>query len=406
MLFYANAIMEELQGNAKSIMARMDSNPLIAEANKKHIHELVTYLQARGAKPNTIDKYVYHYEKIINLIGSGNDILKVKRPELEQAIARLNGLHLSEEEKRKVKVTIKAMYKHFLGEDLYYPKQIAWIKTTGSKNKMLPQDLLTEDEILKLIRFSKDLRDKAIIALLFDTGMRIGELSGLKVKDIDTSTALAHITVNGKTGMRRIPMTFSVPYVTQYINTLSNAKPNSPLWLAIGTWENTGKTIDQNGIRLMLKRLGKKAGIEKRIYPHLFRHSRASMYANKLTEQQLKVYFGWTGDSKMAATYVHLSGRDIDNAIVQAYGGKPDIAVEELKLKVKVCERCKFDNPTEAKYCTRCGTPLDIGTAMLEERTAKEIKESLIESVKDPKLFEEIVHQYLSEQKKGKKNRG
>ncbi|MCL4363133.1 tyrosine-type recombinase/integrase [Candidatus Marsarchaeota archaeon] len=393
--------MEGLQGNAKHVMNRIDSNLSISEANKKHIIDLVTYLQARGAKPNTIDKYVYHYEKIINLIGHEKDILKAKRPELETALARLNGLKLSEEEKRKVKVTIKAIYKHFLGEDLYYPKQIAWIKTSGSKNKMLPQDLLTEEDVLKLIHFAKDLRDKALIALLFDTGMRIGELSGLKVKDIDTGSSVAHVTVNGKTGMRRIPITFSVPYVTQYINTLNNVKPNSPLWLATGTWENTGRSIDQNGIRLMLKRLSKKAGINKRIYPHLFRHSRASIYANKLTEQQLKVYFGWTGDSKMAATYVHLSGRDIDNAIIQAYGGKPDVAAEEVKLKVKICARCQFDNPVDAKYCNRCGSPLDISTAVLEERTSIEIRNSLMESIKDPKLLEEIVHQYLLEKKKG-----
>ena len=191
----------------------------------------------------------------------------------------------------------------------------------------------------------------------------------------------------------------------QYLNTMPNAKPGDNLWQTIGTWEYTGKTVRSDGIRQMLKRLARKAGINKRIYPHLFRHSRASIYANKLTEQQLKVYFGWTGDSKMAATYVHLSGRDIDNAIIHAYGGKPDVAVEEVKLKVKVCARCQFDNPVDAKYCNRCGSPLDISTAVLEEKTSIEIRNSLMESIKDPKLLEEIVHQYLLEKKKKGSNR-
>jgi hypothetical protein len=44
---------------------------------------------------------------------------------------------------------------------------------------------------------------------------------------------------------------------------------------------------------------------------------------------------------------------------------------------------------------------LDISTAVLEERTSIEIRNSLMESIKDPKLLEEIVHQYLLEKKKG-----
>ena len=394
--------MEGLPKTTETIVSRINSNPSISNVNKKHLSDLIIFLQAKGAKPLTIDKYVYHYEKFLKAIGPGNNILKASREDLEKAVAKINTLNLSNEEKRKSKVTIKAMYKHFLGEDLYYPKQVAWIKTSGSKNKMLPQDLLSEDEVLKLISAARDLRDRAIIALLFDTGMRIGELVSLKAKDVDLNGSLAHVVVNGKTGIRRIPITFSVPYLSQYMNILQNPKPNESLWQAIGTWENTGKVVGDGGVRQMIKRLAKKAGISKRIYPHLFRHSRASYYANRLTEQQLKAYFGWTGDSKIAATYVHLSGRDIDNAIMQAYGEKPIATQENPKLKVKICKRCGFENPIDATYCNRCGAPLEVGTALIEEKTESELRDSLLESIKDPKLLEEIVHMYLEEKRKNR----
>jgi site-specific recombinase XerD len=317
--------MENVSGIAANIVGRIDSNQRILQANKKHLSDLIIFLQAKGSKPQTIDKYAYHYEKILDALGPNKDLLKASREDLERVVAKVNTLNLAAEEKRKIKVTIKALFKHFLGEDLYYPKQVAWIKTSGAKNKMLPEDLLSEAEVLKLIGAAKDLRDKAIIALLFDTGMRIGELASLRIKDVEIGDAISHVMANGKTGMRRIPITFSVPYISQYLNTMQNAKPSDSLWKTIGRWENTQKTVSSDGIRQMLKRLARNAGIDKRIYPHLFRHSRASYYANRLTEQQLKVYFGWTGDSKMAATYVHLSGRDIDNAILQAYGSKPII---------------------------------------------------------------------------------
>ena len=149
------------------------------------------------------------------------------------------------------------------------------------------------------------------------------------------------------------------------------------------------------GLGKMVKEVAAKAGIQKRVYPHLFRHSRASYYANKLTEQQLKAFFGWTGGSQMAATYVHLSGRDIDNAVLQANGAKVDNSITEPKLKVKVCPRCQFSNPMESKYCNRCGAPLDETLIVEVQNKETNIKQAIAEVLKDPKVIEDVVHSYL-----------
>jgi site-specific recombinase XerD len=383
--------MAELTKMVMTVIERIKSNPSIAKENKKHLDDLIVYLQAKNMKPNTIEKYVYHYEKILHAIGEKKDILKADKKDIEKAIANINTLKLVDEEKRKIKVTIKVLYKHFLGEDEYYPRQIAWIRTSASKNKVLPEDLLSEEEVMKLINAARDVRDKAIIALLFDTGVRIGELIGLRKKDVDVSSQPAHITVNGKTGMRKIPIMFSVPYLVQYLEVIKDTDRNDSLWLAIGTWSNTGKSIDDNGIRLMLKRLEKRAKIGKRLYPHLFRHSRASYYANKLTEQQLKHFFGWTGDSKMAATYVHLSGRDIDNAVMQVYGQKRDEEPARPKLSIQVCPRCRFENSATAGFCTRCGSALDIATAVKQGEMEERARKLAAKSFEQPEINKDVV---------------
>ncbi|MEM3661681.1 MAG: zinc-ribbon domain-containing protein [Candidatus Micrarchaeaceae archaeon] len=64
----------------------------------------------------------------------------------------------------------------------------------------------------------------------------------------------------------------------------------------------------------------------------------------------------------MASTYVHLSGRDIDNAILQANDQKTKESAEGPKLKILMCPRCNFSNPIDATYCTRCGAPLSQST--------------------------------------------
>jgi len=93
--------------------------------------------------------------------------------------------------------------------------------------------------------------------------------------------------------------------------------------------------------------------------PHNFRHSRATFFANHLTEAQMKEYFRWTQGSKMAAIYVHLSGRDVDEAILKVYGKKNMENKEQSILTPKDCQRCEETNPSENKFCSRCSMPLD-----------------------------------------------
>lgn len=54
--------------------------------------------------------------------------------------------------------------------------------------------------------------------------------------------------------------------------------------------------------------------------PHAFRPASATHLANILTEAQMKEFIGWIQDSDMASVYVHLSGRDVDRAILKLYG--------------------------------------------------------------------------------------
>jgi len=58
----------------------------------------------------------------------------------------------------------------------------------------------------------------------------------------------------------------------------------------------------------------------KKVHPHKLRHSRATFLASKLTEAQMNQIFGWKQGSDMPSIYVHLSGRDMDDAILGVYG--------------------------------------------------------------------------------------
>ena len=70
------------------------------------------------------------------------------------------------------------------------------------KPRKLPDDILTEHETSAMIDAAENLRDRAIIAMLYEGGIRVGEIGSLKVRDIDFDRYGAIAVVRGKTGMR------------------------------------------------------------------------------------------------------------------------------------------------------------------------------------------------------------
>lgn len=87
----------------------------------------------------------------------------------------------------------------------------------------------------------------------------------------------------------------------------------------------------------------------------------------------------------MAAVYVHLSGRDVDNALLKVYGIKNDDEQKESIFKPKECNRCQRVNQATNRFCSRCGMPLDEETKSeilkksLERKNADDIMDRLLE---------------------------
>ena len=107
----------------------------------------------------------------------------------------------------------------------------------------------------------------------------------------------------------------------------------------------------------------------------------------------MKEFFGWVQASKMASIYVHLSGRDVDNAILNVYGIKSSEGKEESTLKPLNCQRCGESNQATNKYCSRCGLPLDEETRNevlrkgLGRKEADDIMDRLLEDQEFREMF-------------------
>jgi len=303
-------------------------------------------------------------------------------------------------------VALKRFYLWLRGKE-DYPKEVKWIKTTvKNSNHKLPEELLTEEEILKMIETADHPRDKALISTLYESGCRIGELLALSLKHVKLDQYGAQIIVSGKTGMRRVRLWISCPYLISWMNIHPlKDNPDSPLWTEYKRRKKQEKEkiiyervhISYRAVVMILQRAAQRAGIRKKIYPHLFRHSRATYLAKHLTEAQMKEVFGWTQGSEMASIYVHLSGRDVDDALLKVYGVKKDEQKkDESILKPKECPRCGFVNAKTAKFCSKCSLVLDVETAVKVDKKLGDLNQLTLGLVDRPK-FKKAVAKELAE---------
>jgi len=199
--------------------------------------------------------------------------------------------------------------------------------------------------------------------------------------------------VNGKTGMRRILLYATLPYLRKYLNESHIDKDNPEAFLFY-PGKNPLRRIAYNTVRIRIRWLKHRTDIKKAVNPHIFRHSRASYLANFLTEAQMKQYFGWTQGSDMCQIYIHMSGRDIDDALLSKVYGLKEVKEEveqDKTIKPKICFGCGLENAAEYKFCEKCNLPLNINDLVKKDQEK-------LESEKEIKRFIEIVKETLPEE--------
>ena len=312
----------------ESLLRRI-KNSGIPEESKKNILDFYRECILRGySKARTI-KYLDTLERTARILGKPFE--EATREDIEDLIAEIERRDYSDWTKHDYKVILRIFYRWL--RKCEYPEEVSWIKIKVKSTPKLPEELLTVEEINKLVNAAEHVRDKAFILTLYESGCRIGELLALQIKHVNFDEFGAVLLVNGKTGQRRVRVIASAPKLQQWIeNHPLKDEPNAPLWVTIGT-NSRQKIWNYGTAREVLKKIARKAGIKKRVYPHLFRHSRATHLASHLTEAQMKQYFGWVQASKMASVYVHLSGRDVDKALLRLNGIEVEEDREELRAK-------------------------------------------------------------------------
>lgn len=262
---------------------------------------------------------------------------------------------------------LKSFYKWLIDEELVILpiKKIDQIQVPSRKgaSSKKSDDLLTQDEVQKIIDSAQNVRDRCLLAMLYEGGFRIGEMGTLKWNQIKVDQYGAAINLNFKTNVDRYVR------LVIYKDEITMWKANYP---GIPEGENNvyitrrKEPMSYNGMVKRLKIIVKDAGINKKVTPHLFRHSRIThLIQEGVSESIIKMMMWGSVNSDMFSVYAHLSGKDIDDEMLDHYGITDRKTVE--KIEPLVCPSCKSITSPSMRYCPTCGINLSNSAIQSEQ---------------------------------------
>ena len=254
-------------------------------------------LRARNRSPRTVQSYVEVAELLAEHAG-GQDLTSLTRADLQD--------FLTDQLKRRRPTTVavrfrslQQFYRWVVEEDL-----VAASPMTGLRPPSVPEEpvaVLDGAAITRLLgtmsgRSFEDRRDTAMIRLLLDTGMRLSELAGLGLQDVDLDLDAALVVGKGRRP-RACPFgDKTAQAVERYLRERAKHRlaRREELWLGV-RGPMTG-----NGIAQMLRRRAAQAGIDH-LHPHMFRHTFAHRWlAEGGQEQDLMRLAGWRSREMLA----------------------------------------------------------------------------------------------------------
>lgn len=272
----------------------------------------------------------------------------------------------------KRKSIVRAFYK-WIGK----AEEVAWVKPRRkSKPSVQAEDLLTREEVGRMLDAARTTRDKTIIALLAESGFRLGELAALRVGSITaTDDGAIRVTLPEaeglKTGRRSVLLFDCAGLVLAWLDREHGARAwkTSASAHERAAWEDlplfhswdVRKPLRKGAIYDVVKRTAKRAGIKKRVKPHLFRFGAATSLARaQMPVGALAKRMGWSDQSRHVMYYSRLAESDADDWERKRRGLLPadDAAFTGSIVKPIICPRCGFQDRPGARYCGRCARPL------------------------------------------------
>ena len=304
-------IIEILKSKLKNLVIFIEDNSLtrptswairtkrqISEKNKNIIRDYVKYLRGKRLSESTVSVYFSFIADFVDY---------TKNKELNELTNRDVELFIEDVFlARKMSISSQRQFisamKHFA---VFNPEcSINELELVRPKKDRYLPTVLSQEEVVDLIRTCKNLKHRAIITLLYSSGLRIGELLNLKLKDIDIDRSQIYVN-NGK-GRKDRYVQLAKSFLPLLKNYFMTYRPEIYFVEGVGKAKYTASSV-----RKFLHRATKEAGITKKVTPHTLRHCYAThMLENGIGIRHIQSLLGHT-KPETTMIYTHIAKKDL-----------------------------------------------------------------------------------------------
>ena len=277
----------------------------------------------KNASENTIEAYVSDLQKLQDFAEQNLmniTPITISYEHLQEFLYQVSKINYSERTQARWSSSIKGFFSFLLEDELREDNPSALLETP--KLGLYLPDTLSLEEIEKLISATDEntdlaKRNRCMIEVLYGCGLRVSELTELQISNINFKENYLKIQGKGDK-VRFVPLAdYTADFIKDYINNIRSKQKINPKHSDILFLNSRGAQISRQMVFLIIKEIVRKAGIQKNISPHPFRHS----FATHLLQNGADLRFiqEMLGHSSITTTeiYTHLNTEELHETILK-----------------------------------------------------------------------------------------
>jgi integrase/recombinase XerC len=287
----------------------------------KRVEEFLDFLKTeKGASEHTTKNYGIDLREFVKFFEQ-RDLAELTYLDIRSFLAFLKTREYSKSTISRKLACLRSFFKYLVRENVLSQNPAATI-ATPKKEKRLPS-FMNPDEITKILEAPakncwEEKRDKAILEILYSSGLRVSELAGLNHDDLDFFGGLVRVRGKGKKE-RIVPVgQMAMNGLRAYLDTKPPKEiPNAikkPLFIS-----RIASRLTDRSVRRMILKYAKRAGLGKEISPHTFRHSFATHMLDRGAD--LRSVQELLGHANLSTTqiYTHVTTQRLKDAYAAAH---------------------------------------------------------------------------------------